>query len=96
MFCHDFPPKNFNENENEKLVFSFTLCGEPAPRVTWNFEKSETYTEVNPVKVKDIGYSYTINVSALSVTICGKDLSIVAKRLTQEEVRVLPIFVNCK
>lgn len=96
MICHDFPPKNLNENKIEKLVFSFILCGEPAPRVTWNFNTSETYTEVNPVKVKNIGYSYTINFSALSITVCGKYVSIVTKRLKQQEVRVLPTFLNCK
>ena len=96
LFCNGLLPRNITKNENERLVLSFALCGEPAPSVTWNFGISDTINEVAPVKIKDYGYIYSLSLPALSRNMCGTDLSIVTKSLSQEVVTMLTIYVNCE
>ena len=96
IFCDGLLPKNISLNENENLAFSFTLCGEPAPKVKWFFNRRNSPNEITPLKVKDFGYIYVLNWSALSMNMCGKDLSIFIKRSSEEIMTVLRIYINCE
>lgn len=96
MFCHGFLPKNLTKNENEELLFSFTLCGEPAPRVTWSFNTNESDNEIIPIKLKDCAHIYTLKLPFVSVNMCGKDMFIVCKTSLEEVVSRLRIYVNCE
>ena len=72
------------------------LCGEPAPKVTWLFNGGNSSNEINPVKFKDFGYIYVFNSPVLSMSMCGKDLSILIKSSLEEIVKVLRIYINCE
>lgn len=95
MFCHGLLPKNLSLNENEEATFSFSLCGDPEPKVKWFFDTSDN-NEVIPVHRKDFDYKYMINLPALPINMCGKDLYIAAKRSWEEIETVLRVHVNCK
>ena len=68
VFCKDPLPSNYTFGRNVKPYVDLTLCGVPAPNVTWSFHgKNGNATRK---QVENFTYEYSIQLEELSQKTC--------------------------
>ena len=76
-FCGRDVPSSYNFDEFSKENITFTLCGIPAPTVSWKFNHGALMVAPR-TQVNKFTFSYTIQLPLLTQKMCGEELFIEA------------------
>ena len=94
VFCKDPLPSNYTFGRNVKPLVNLTVCGVPAPNVTWSFHDKDGIAKRR--SVKNFTYEYSIQLEELTQRTCGRNLvlNVTGHNSTKETLR---LFVDrCK
>ena len=72
VFCKDPLSSNYTFGRNVKPLVNLTVCGVPAPNVTWSFCDEGGITRRKPVE--NFTYEYSIQLEELTQKTCGMEL----------------------
>ena len=66
-------PQNFTCSENKEIIGKVTLCGNPAPKLTWTIGGKRINGMIDSSKANQYQYTYSFN-TTLKFEMCGKVL----------------------
>ena len=67
------PPKLCIANNTNGSQITYTVCGFPVPKTTWNFTEDSAYKSINATKRDDVYYAHDYSLSITAV-MCEKVL----------------------
>ena len=86
---------NYTFGSNVTPVVNFTLCGVPAPNVTWWLHKDYT-GYVSREKIDSYIYEYSIQLPKLTQKTCGRQLVLKATGYNMTERTSTAFVTDCK
>ena len=94
IFCKDDLQPKYTFGSNVKPHIIFTLCGVPAPNVTWSFHDKNGTAERKPVA--NYTYEYQIELPQLIQKTCGMEIVLSATGYNSKENRSRLLLESCK
>ena len=83
-------PSNYTFGENVKPVVNLTVCGVPAPNVTWSFHDEHGIS--TPKLAENFTYEYSIKLEKkITQKTCGRELvmNVTGHRSTNKTLQLL-------
>ena len=75
-FCEGDLKSNYTFNSTHSAVIDLTLCGMPAPTLTWRLHDGAVNITRHISRINDYTYKYVIQLPELTQRLCGRILQL--------------------